>query len=120
MGVCSEQLLETNQRVRELTLQLTSLEDQLSAARLEASKLRTEATTERSSWEIRVHDLQTKINEVRVSGWSHRGGGGGVDAVWFAGVHHVGEDVWLVTAALHCSCLWWSQFVNDLFNAAAI
>ena len=68
------QLLETNQRVRELTLQLTSLEDQLSAARLEASKLRTEATTERSSWEIRVHDLQTKINEVR------RGRGGALAA----------------------------------------
>ncbi|XP_037081731.1 myosin heavy chain, embryonic smooth muscle isoform-like [Pollicipes pollicipes] len=57
-------MFETNQRVRELTLQLTSLEDQLSAARLEASKLRTETTTERSCWEIRVHDLQTKINEL--------------------------------------------------------
>ena len=65
LPVFLEQLLETNQRVRELTMQLTSLEDQLSATRLEASKLRTEATTERSSWEIRVHDLQTKINEVR-------------------------------------------------------
>ncbi|XP_043195755.1 golgin subfamily A member 4-like isoform X3 [Amphibalanus amphitrite] len=63
-AVDSADLAETNQRVRELTLQLTSLEDQLSAARLEASKLRTEATTERSSWEIRVHDLQTKINEL--------------------------------------------------------
>lgn len=59
------QVFEQNQRVRELTMQLNALEDQLSAARLEASKLRTEATTERSAWEIRAHDLQTKINEVR-------------------------------------------------------
>ena len=41
------------------------MEDELSEARLEASKLKTELISERSAWEVKMSEMQSRINEVR-------------------------------------------------------
>lgn len=40
------------------------MEDELSEARLEASKLKTELISERSAWEVKLSELQSRVNEV--------------------------------------------------------
>lgn len=40
------------------------MEDELSEARLEASKLRTELVSDKSAWEVKVSELQSKVNAV--------------------------------------------------------
>lgn len=40
------------------------MEDELSEARLEASKLKTELISERSAWEVKLSELQSHVNEV--------------------------------------------------------
>lgn len=47
-----------------LEQQLSLMEDELSEARLEASKLRTELVSEKSAWEVKVSELQSKVNAV--------------------------------------------------------
>jgi hypothetical protein len=40
------------------------MEDELSDARLEASKLKTELVSERSAWEVKLSEMQSRMNEV--------------------------------------------------------
>jgi hypothetical protein len=40
------------------------MEDELSEARLEASKLKTELISERSAWEVKLSEMQSHVNEV--------------------------------------------------------
>lgn len=49
-----------------LEQQVNCMEDELSEARLESSKLKTELVSERTSWELRVSEMRSKINEVIV------------------------------------------------------
>lgn len=42
------------------------MEDELSEARLESSKLKTELVSERSSWEIRMAEFHSRVNEVKL------------------------------------------------------
>ena len=57
----------TGARAAALALQdrVASLEDELSEARREASRAHTELATERSTWEMKLGELQQKINEVK-------------------------------------------------------
>lgn len=43
------------------------MEDELSESRLEASKFKTELVSERSTWEIKISEMQSRLNEVRYS-----------------------------------------------------
>lgn len=47
-----------------LEKQIISMEDELSEAKLEASKYKTELVSEKSAWEIKLSELQSRINEV--------------------------------------------------------
>lgn len=49
---------------QELHTQVTELEDKLADARLENTKLKNEVTDQKTSFEIQLCDLQTKLNEV--------------------------------------------------------
>lgn len=49
-----------------LEQQVNSLEDELCEARLEASRVNTELVSERSTWEIKLAEMQSKVNEVRL------------------------------------------------------
>lgn len=40
------------------------MEDELSEARLECSRVKTELVSERSAWEIKISEMTSKINEV--------------------------------------------------------
>lgn len=53
-------------RVAMLEQQINSLEDELCEARLEASRVNTELVSERSTWEIKLSEMQSKVNEVRL------------------------------------------------------
>lgn len=48
-----------------LQKQIATLEDELSEAKLESSKLKTEIVSEKSAWEIKLSELQSRINEVK-------------------------------------------------------
>lgn len=50
-------------KVHNLEQKLGNVEDELSEAKLETSKVRTELISERSSFEIRISELQSKLNE---------------------------------------------------------
>lgn len=47
-----------------LEQQISCLEDELSESRLECSKLRTELVSERSVRDVKLSELQSKVNEV--------------------------------------------------------
>ncbi|XP_014234471.1 putative uncharacterized protein MYH16 isoform X1 [Trichogramma pretiosum] len=47
-----------------LEKQIVSLEDELSEAKLESNKLRTEIISEKSAWEIKLSEMQSRINEL--------------------------------------------------------
>lgn len=49
---------------QELHAQVTELEDKLADSRLENTKLKNEVTDQKTSFEIQLCDLQTKLNEV--------------------------------------------------------
>ena len=51
-------------RIEEFHAQITSLEDELNEARTETSRIKTEYINEKASKEIKLAELQTKINEV--------------------------------------------------------
>lgn len=40
------------------------MEDELSEARLESSKVKTELVSERTTWEVKLSELHSRINEV--------------------------------------------------------
>lgn len=47
-----------------LEKQIMSMEDELSEAKLEASKLKTELVSEKSAWQIKLSEMQSQINEL--------------------------------------------------------
>lgn len=47
-----------------LEKQIITMEDELSEAKLEASKFKTELVSEKSAWEIKLSEMQSRINEV--------------------------------------------------------
>lgn len=47
-----------------LEQQISCMEDELSEARLEGSKLKTELVSERSTWDIKMSELHSRVNEV--------------------------------------------------------
>lgn len=55
---------ETLSRIEEFHAKITSLEDELNEARTETSRIKTEYINEKSAKEIKISELQTKINEV--------------------------------------------------------
>lgn len=48
-----------------LEKQISCMEDELSETRLESSKLKTELVSERSAWQVKLSEMQSRINEVR-------------------------------------------------------
>lgn len=58
---------ETLTRIEEFHAQITSLEDELNEARTETSRIKTEYINEKSAKEIKISELQTKINEVIIT-----------------------------------------------------
>lgn len=55
---------ETQTKIQSLEQQISCMEDELSEARLEASKLKTELISERSAWEVKLSEIQSHVNEV--------------------------------------------------------
>ncbi|XP_021938796.1 golgin subfamily B member 1 isoform X3 [Zootermopsis nevadensis] len=55
---------ETQTRIQTLEQQVNCMEDELSEARLEASKLKTELISERSAWEVKLSEMQSHVNEL--------------------------------------------------------
>lgn len=53
-------------KIQGLEQQVGCLEDELSEVRLEASKLRTELVSEKSAFEIKISEMQSKMNEVNL------------------------------------------------------
>ena len=51
--------------IEELHFRITSLEDELNEARTETSRVKTEYLNEKSTKDVKLSELQTKINEVR-------------------------------------------------------
>lgn len=49
-----------------LERQINSLEDELSETRLEASRLKAELVSEKSASHVKVSELQSRINEVKL------------------------------------------------------
>lgn len=60
----SHELEENLARIEEFHARITSLEDELNEARTETSRIKTEYINEKSAKEIKISELQTKINEV--------------------------------------------------------
>ncbi|PSN34391.1 hypothetical protein C0J52_15173 [Blattella germanica] len=55
---------ETQSKIQSLEQQISCMEDELSEARLEASKLKTELISERSAWEVKRSEMQSHMNEL--------------------------------------------------------
>ncbi|KAF6213538.1 hypothetical protein GE061_011258 [Apolygus lucorum] len=55
---------EIKMHVTSLEQQISVMEDELSESRVEASRLRTELVSERSAWEVRLSELNSKLNEL--------------------------------------------------------
>lgn len=51
-------------RIEEFHARITSLEDELNEARTETSRIKTEYINDKSAKEIKISELQSKINEV--------------------------------------------------------
>lgn len=51
-------------KMASLEQQISCLEDELSEARLESTKAKTELVSERSTWEVKLSEMRSKINEV--------------------------------------------------------
>ncbi|KAF2885000.1 hypothetical protein ILUMI_21174 [Ignelater luminosus] len=59
-----DEMDESRSKIATLEQQISCMEDELSEARLEASKLKTELVSERSSWEIKISELHSRVNEL--------------------------------------------------------
>ncbi|XP_025831501.1 myosin heavy chain, cardiac muscle isoform isoform X2 [Agrilus planipennis] len=59
-----DELEESRTKIAALEQQISCMEDELSEARLEASKHKTELISERSSWEVKLSELHSRINEL--------------------------------------------------------
>ena len=53
-------------RIEEFHMKITGLEDELNEARSETSRVKTENINEKSAREIKISELQSKINEVKI------------------------------------------------------
>lgn len=53
-------------KIQGLEQQVGCLEDELCEVRLESSKLRTELVSEKSAFEIKISEMQSKLNEVKI------------------------------------------------------
>lgn len=58
------QLEESKSKIATLEQQISCMEDELSESRLECSRLKTELVSERSSWEVKMSELHSKVNEL--------------------------------------------------------
>lgn len=58
------QFEESKSKIESLQQQIACLEDGLCEARLEASRVRTELVSEKSTSEVRLAEMQSKLNEV--------------------------------------------------------
>lgn len=58
------QLDEAKNKVATLEQQISCMDDELSEARLECSRLKTELISERSSWEVKMSELHSRVNEL--------------------------------------------------------
>ncbi|XP_059483839.1 myosin-11 isoform X7 [Neocloeon triangulifer] len=58
-----EESEETQTKIASLEQSLACLEDELSDSKLEASKLKTELLSERSAWEVKISEMQSRLNE---------------------------------------------------------
>ncbi|XP_049826815.1 interaptin-like isoform X4 [Aethina tumida] len=59
-----DELEESKTKVQTLEQQVSCMEDELSESRLECSRLKTELVSERSSWEVKLSEFQSRINEL--------------------------------------------------------
>ncbi|KAL1492930.1 hypothetical protein ABEB36_011094 [Hypothenemus hampei] len=59
-----DELEEAKNKIATLEQQISCMEDELSEARLESSRLKTELVSERSSWDVRLSELHSKVNEL--------------------------------------------------------
>lgn len=59
-----DELEESKTKVATLEQQISCMEDELSEARLECSRLKTELVSERSNWEIKLSELHSRVNEL--------------------------------------------------------
>ncbi|KAH1029735.1 hypothetical protein HUJ05_002913 [Dendroctonus ponderosae] len=59
-----DELEESKSKIATLEQQISCMEDELSESRLESSRLKTELISERSSWEVRLSELHSKVNEL--------------------------------------------------------
>ncbi|KAK3928455.1 Homeobox protein cut-like 1, partial [Frankliniella fusca] len=60
----AEESEEARTKIATLEQQVACLEDELSESRLVASKLKTELVSERSAWEVKISEMQSKVNEL--------------------------------------------------------
>ena len=56
---------ELKSQIATLEQQISCMEDELSEARIESSRLKTELVSERSAWDVKVSEMTSRINEVR-------------------------------------------------------
>ncbi|XP_060537049.1 uncharacterized protein LOC132708624 isoform X2 [Cylas formicarius] len=59
-----DELEDAKTKVLCLEQQVSCMEDELSEARLESSRLKTEMVSEKSTWEVKLSELHSKINEL--------------------------------------------------------
>ncbi|XP_063928274.1 centrosomal protein of 290 kDa isoform X5 [Zophobas morio] len=59
-----DELEESKTKIATLEQQISCMEDELSEARLESSRLKTELVSERSSWEVKLSELHSRVNEL--------------------------------------------------------
>lgn len=63
-GKSDEDEDSTGTNLSTMERQISLMEDELSESKLEASKLKTELISERSAWQIKLSELQSRVNEV--------------------------------------------------------
>ncbi|KAJ4435370.1 hypothetical protein ANN_17984, partial [Periplaneta americana] len=63
-GSTMDETEETQTKIQTLEQQISCMEDELSEARLESSKLKTELISERSAWEVKLSEMQSHVNEL--------------------------------------------------------
>lgn len=59
-----DELEESKTKVATLEQQISCMEDELSEARLECSRLKTELVSERSNWEVKLSEFHSRVNEL--------------------------------------------------------
>ncbi|XP_034950185.1 protein MLP1 homolog isoform X2 [Chelonus insularis] len=63
-GKSDEDEESTGTNISTLERQISMMEDELSESKLETSKLKTELVSERSGWQIKLSEMQSRINEL--------------------------------------------------------